>query len=51
MGNGKHTIPQDTSAFETPRSLAISVMVSETVKKSNASQVQLMNPTKNIIHW
>lgn len=42
---------QDTAAFVVLKSAAISVTHSETVKKSNASQVQPRKPMMNMSHW
>jgi hypothetical protein len=42
LGQGSDT--HETAEFSTSKSLAISVMVSDTVKKSNASQVHAISP-------
>lgn len=44
------SITHETSELDTPKSLAISVIVNDTVKKSKASQVQPRKPTMNISH-
>lgn len=44
-------IPHVTAAGSLPKSLAISVAVRETVKKSNASQAHEKKPMPNKFHW
>lgn len=46
---GAHT--QETSEYDTPNDSEISVIVRDTVKKSNESHVHPRKPAANMSHW